>query len=163
VRGGDPILISERLATRSLAQWDRIATRVVEVGSGAPPRLNPSVEERRTIIHDGLDRHYRDLLDQPIPVLGNKSPRAAVKTPKGRAKVVDWLKTLENHTAKFAGSNDEMASYNTMIKCGRSTSGASRMTSTGWQQSLLGNGAVQRARPLPRHLHPLSQFILQYQ
>jgi len=91
-------------------------------------------------------------------VLGNKSPRAAVKTPKGRAKVVDWLKTLENHTAKFAGSNDEMASYNTMIKCGRSTSGASRMTSTGWQQSLLGNGAVQRARPLPRHLHPLSNL-----
>jgi len=77
-----------------------------------PPRLNLSVEERRTIIHDGLDRHYRDLLDQPIPVLGNKSPRAAVKTPKGRAKVVDWLKTLENHTAKFAGSNDEMATYN---------------------------------------------------
>ena len=33
VRGGDPILISERLATRSLVQWDRIATRVVEVGS----------------------------------------------------------------------------------------------------------------------------------
>ena len=77
-----------------------------------PPRLNLSVEERRTIIHDGLDRHYRDLLDQPIPALGNKSPRAAVKTAKGRAKVVDWLKTLENHTAKFAGSNDEMASYN---------------------------------------------------
>src|ERR1700746_476363 len=33
VRGGDPILISERLATRSLKQWDRIATRVVQVGS----------------------------------------------------------------------------------------------------------------------------------
>ena len=30
----------------------------------------------------------------------------------GRAKVVDGLKTLENHTAKFAGSNDEMATYN---------------------------------------------------
>ena len=74
-----------------------------------PPRLNLSVEERRTIIHDGLDRHYRDLLDQPIPVLGNKSPRAAVKTPKGRAKVVDWLKTLETHTAN---SDDEMATYN---------------------------------------------------
>ncbi len=77
-----------------------------------PPKLNLSEDERRTIIHDGLDRHYRDLLDQPIPVLGNKSPRAAVKTAKGRAKVVDWLKTLENHTVKFAGSNDEMATYN---------------------------------------------------
>ena len=30
----------------------------------------------------------------------------------GRAKVVDGLKTLENHTVKFAGSNYEMASYN---------------------------------------------------
>ena len=78
----------------------------------APPaRLNLSEQERRTIIHDGLERHYRDLLDQPIPALGNKSPRAAVRTAKGRARVVDWLKTLENHTAKLAGHNDEMATY----------------------------------------------------
>jgi hypothetical protein len=33
VRGGEPIMISERSATRSLKQWDRIATRVVQVGS----------------------------------------------------------------------------------------------------------------------------------
>ncbi len=33
VRGGDPILIIERSATRSLKQWDRIATRVVQMGS----------------------------------------------------------------------------------------------------------------------------------
>ncbi len=32
VRGGDPILIRERSATRSLKQWDRIATRVVQAG-----------------------------------------------------------------------------------------------------------------------------------
>ena len=76
-----------------------------------PPRQNLAVEERRTIIHDGLDRHYRDLLDQPIPALGNKSPRAAARTAKGRAKVADWLKTVENHTAQIAGRNDEMATY----------------------------------------------------
>jgi hypothetical protein len=74
-------------------------------------KLNLSEGERRTIIHEGLDRHYRDLLDQPIPALGNKSPRAAVKTSRGRDKVVDWLKTLENHTAKLGGHHDEMASY----------------------------------------------------
>jgi hypothetical protein len=33
VCGGEPILIRERSATRSLKQWDRIATRVVQVGS----------------------------------------------------------------------------------------------------------------------------------
>jgi hypothetical protein len=35
VRGGDPILISERSATRSLKQWDRIVARVVQIGSHA--------------------------------------------------------------------------------------------------------------------------------
>src|SRR5882757_7138650 len=33
VRGGEPVLISERSATRSLKPWDRIAARVVHVGS----------------------------------------------------------------------------------------------------------------------------------
>lgn len=76
-----------------------------------PSKLDMSVEERSAIIHDSLDRHYRDLLDQPMPMLGNKSPRAAVRTAKGRGKVVDWLKTLENHTAKLADRNGEIANY----------------------------------------------------
>src|SRR5258708_1005571 len=29
VRGGEPVLVSERLATRSLKQWDRLAARVL--------------------------------------------------------------------------------------------------------------------------------------
>ena len=33
VRGGEPLLISERSATRSLKQWDRIAARVLPIGS----------------------------------------------------------------------------------------------------------------------------------
>jgi hypothetical protein len=33
VRGGDPFLILERSATRPLNQWDRIVTRVVQIGS----------------------------------------------------------------------------------------------------------------------------------
>ena len=31
VRGGDPVRVFERSATRSLSQWDRIAARVVTV------------------------------------------------------------------------------------------------------------------------------------
>jgi hypothetical protein len=77
----------------------------------APPMPNMSEEERRAIIHDSLDRHYRNSLDQSIPVLGNKSPRAVARTAKGRVKVVDWLKTLENHAAESAGRNGEIANY----------------------------------------------------
>jgi hypothetical protein len=68
----------------------------------AATQAKPVPQERRTIIHDGLDRHYRGLLDQPIPVLGNKSPRAAVKTAKGRTKVVDWLKTSKTTQPKWS-------------------------------------------------------------
>jgi hypothetical protein len=68
-------------------------------------------EEHRTIIHSSLDRHYRNLLDQPIPMLGNKSPRAAANTAKGRAKVVGWLKMIANRTAASADRNNEMAIY----------------------------------------------------
>ena len=79
--------------------------------SSLSAKLDLSKEQQCSIIHDGMDRYYRNLLDQPIPVLGNMSPRAAAKNAKGRAKVVDWLKTLENYTAKSGDHNAEMASY----------------------------------------------------
>ena len=77
----------------------------------APHMPDIPEEERRTIIHSSLDRHYRNLLDQPIPMLGNKSPRAATNTARGRVKVVDWLKMIENRTAASADRNNEMTSY----------------------------------------------------
>jgi hypothetical protein len=79
--------------------------------SPPPPGLSLTEDERRTVIHQSLTRHYWDMLDQPAPFLGNKSPRAATRTVKGRAKVVDWLKMLENHAAKSAGRNDDMATF----------------------------------------------------
>ncbi|MBL6081502.1 hypothetical protein JMJ56_26280 [Belnapia sp. T18] len=57
-------------------------------------------EDERALLRQTLDDHYRHILDQPIPALGGKSPRMAAKTPKGREKVVAWLKMLENHAAK---------------------------------------------------------------
>ena len=62
--------------------------------SGLPP------EEERAILRQAMDEHYRGLLDQPIPALGNVSPRRAARSAKGREKVVAWLKTLENHSAR---------------------------------------------------------------
>jgi hypothetical protein len=75
------------------------------------PKLDLTEDERRTMIHQSLDRHYRDMLDQPAPFLGNISPRAAARTVKGRVKVVDWLKMIENHAAKSAGQNDVIATH----------------------------------------------------
>ena len=75
------------------------------------PKLDLTEDERHAIVHQSLDRHYRDMLDQPAPFLGNKSPRAAARTARGRAKVVDWLKMIENRSAKLVGRNDEIATH----------------------------------------------------
>ena len=73
-----------------------------------PSGLSP--EQERALVHQGLDDHYRRVLDEPIPALGGKSPRATAKTPKGREKVVAWLKSLESHAA-HREPGDPMGSY----------------------------------------------------
>jgi hypothetical protein len=72
--------------------------------SGLPP------EEERQVVHAALDQHYRRQLDEPIPALGNISPRRAAKSAKGREKLVAWLKLLENHAARH-DPTDPMGSY----------------------------------------------------
>jgi hypothetical protein len=67
-------------------------------------------DEERAMLHATLDRHYMNLLDQPVPMLGNTSPLAAAKTAKGRERLVAWLKLLENGAARHA-SGTPMADY----------------------------------------------------
>jgi len=73
--------------------------------------MDLSPEEQEAIVHATLDRHYRGLLDEPIPMLGDLSPRAAATTAKGREKVAAWLKMLENYSAKLTDRNGPMATY----------------------------------------------------
>ena len=42
-------------------------------------------EEMEAVIRAHLEAHYRKVLDEPVPMLGNRSPRAAARTKKGRA------------------------------------------------------------------------------
>ncbi len=69
------------------------------VRSGAND-LPPEIAEQA--IHSYLDDHYQRALDDPLPILDGKTPRQAVKTKKGRAQVVDWLKLLENTESRRA-------------------------------------------------------------
>ena len=68
--------------------------------NGAPQASGLSPEEERQVVHATLDQHYRRQLDEPVPALGNISPRRAARSAKGREKLVTWLKLLENHAAK---------------------------------------------------------------
>ena len=68
-------------------------------------------EEEARIIGQMLERHYRLVLDEPVPALGDITPRQAVKTAAGRKKVAGWLKGIENTTARAQGSGSAMAAY----------------------------------------------------
>src|SRR6516225_8957388 len=69
--------------------------------TSSEPDLPPEVAEQA--IHSYLDDHYRRALNDPLPLLDGKTPRQAVKTKKGRAQVVGWLKLLENSEFRRAG------------------------------------------------------------
>ena len=68
-------------------------------------RLPP--DEERSIVHQALTDHYRNTLDEPIPALGGQTPRKAVKTAKGRKKVIAWLKMLEEPISAAASRGSD--------------------------------------------------------
>ena len=80
-------------------------TKDAEPDAGLPP------EVAEQLVHQVMDRQYRETLDLPVGMLENKTPRQAVKTPSGREKVVEWLKYLENQSAKRPDPADPMATY----------------------------------------------------
>ena len=71
--------------------------RELEERSGQPPD-EPEIppEEALKLMHSYLDDHYWRTLDEPFPMFDGKTLREAAATPKGRVRVVDWLKQLEN-------------------------------------------------------------------
>lgn len=85
------------------------AERPREGAEASRSDIPPEIAEQA--IHEYLDRHYLETLDQPVKMLGNKTPRQAAKTTAGRQKVADWLKYLENQSAKQPGPTHPMATY----------------------------------------------------
>lgn len=76
---------------------------------GAASEIPPEIAEQA--VHQFMDRQYRETLDQPVGMLGNKTPRQAAKSAVGRQKVADWLKYLENQSANQPDPSDPMATY----------------------------------------------------
>lgn len=76
----------------------------------APPRTVPA-EVATPMVHAMLDKQYRATLDQPVGMLGDVTPRKAIRSAAGRNKVVSWLKFLENRSAPRNDPTDPMATY----------------------------------------------------
>lgn len=73
------------------------------------PNVPPDIEKR--IVHGTMERHYRALLDQPLPLFGDKTARQAVENVAGRRKVAEWLKSIESMSAAQPDPSDPMTTY----------------------------------------------------
>ena len=99
------------LVREPLAETQTVEQMIASRGDAQPKASSglPPADER-AFSHKTLDDHYGKMLGEPIPALGDMSPMKAVKTAKGREKVIAWLKTIESHSAKMP-DDDPMASY----------------------------------------------------
>jgi len=111
-----------RLETNSLARADRLrawvetaagnllqhrarshdSLTVPPPGARVPNGAADSAESPQlaAALREAIERYYDEWLDQPVPALGGKTPRQAVRTRAGREQVEVLLKLLENSAAR---------------------------------------------------------------
>ena len=73
--------------------------------SGIPPEVSTE------LIHNMMDQHYLETLNRPVGMLDNLTPREAAESPKGRKKLVEWLKFIENQSGQHPNDDDPMTTY----------------------------------------------------
>ena len=80
-------------------------------GSTAAPAPPIAPKAQAELVHEMLDRQYRALLDEPVLMLGNLTPRAAARSARGRRALAVWLKHLENRSSHGPDPSDPMATH----------------------------------------------------
>ncbi len=66
---------------------------------------------RASTVQEVLDRHCQAVLNQPIDMLGGKTPRACARTRLGREKVAGWLKLQGSQSSRKRDPEDPIRSY----------------------------------------------------
>ena len=56
--------------------------------------IPPEVEQQ--LINEYMDKHYRQWIKDRIPALGDKTPRQAMRSKRGKKQVIELLKQMEN-------------------------------------------------------------------
>jgi hypothetical protein len=106
--------LSELLGTavgKPLTEIETIEQAMRDHHSPPSPELDIPPEAAEELIHNMMDRHYRETLDQPVEMLGDLTPREAAMTAGGRKKIAEWLKFIDNRSANHPDDAAPMATY----------------------------------------------------
>jgi len=69
--------------------------------SPKPPRSDVPPELEAKIVGEFYEQHYRNWPDEPIPALGNRTPRQAARLKTVRPRLVALLKEFENRSERM--------------------------------------------------------------
>lgn len=94
---GEPLTVHDNLAM------------ALEEGIDEPPIDLNAAPEVQAALEAHVTAHYRQTLDEPIPMLNDKSPRDCAADPATRHEVIEWLKYLENTDQRSGQSSYDFA------------------------------------------------------
>ncbi len=90
---GEPLTVHDNLAM------------ALEEGVNEPDIDLNAAPEVQAALQAHVTAHYRQTLDEPIPMLNDKSPRDCAADPATHHEVIEWLKYLENTDQRSGQSN----------------------------------------------------------
>ena len=86
-----PGVVFRNVTTRRWDEPDEDRPLDERLSKPEPVEMTP---ELTAAVQDMMDRQYMQWLDEPLPVLGGKTPRQACATPSGRQQVTMLIRTL---------------------------------------------------------------------
>ena len=101
-----PILFGGAVRFRAISYEDveQALKRAPQTSKQKEPDI--PVEEQRKILGEYYEDHYRKWLDEPVPALGNRTPRHAARLKTVRPKLVALLKDFESHSERQRRSGE---------------------------------------------------------
>ncbi|AMV70932.1 hypothetical protein JCM30471_27510 [Desulfuromonas carbonis] len=94
----------ERIAGNALRHQSRevVDPRSPKAMAAASERPQPQIppEAMTAMVHDYLRKFYANWTEEKIPALGDKTPRQAIRSAKGRQAVIELLKSYELQEAR---------------------------------------------------------------
>jgi len=92
----------ERMAGKAIISHEDLSVGLEDMHDALAPDEVISAADAAAIEQQLKDAHYRRVLDEPLPAIGNRVPREYVRTAAGRKSVTRWLKQLENNELRHA-------------------------------------------------------------
>jgi hypothetical protein len=93
-----------RFRAISYEDVEQAIKRVPQTTKATEPDI--PIETQRRILGEYYENHYRKWLDEPVPFLGNRTPRHAARLKTVRPKLIALLKDFESHSERQRRSGE---------------------------------------------------------